>query len=93
MKIRIKTLMSLIVLLTLGAWLPIALALDINSATAEQIASGLKGVGLKKAQAIVAFRDKQGSFKSLDDLLKVKGIGKKLLEINADNISLEKPQH
>jgi len=65
----------------------LAAALDINTANAEQIAAGLKGVGLKKAQAIVDYRSSQGRFKNLDDLLKVKGIGKKLLDLNAANIS------
>jgi len=64
-----------------------AAALDINSASAEQIASGLKGVGLKKAQAIVDYRNANGKFKSRDDLLKVKGIGQKLLDLNPDNIA------
>lgn len=68
----------------------LAVALDINSASAEQIADGLKGIGLKKAQAIVDYRTSVGPFKSMEDLLNVKGVGKKTLQLNADNISIGK---
>lgn len=52
--------------------------LDINRATADQL-DGLKGIGPSKAQAIVDDREKNGPFRSVDDLLRVKGIGQKLL--------------
>ncbi len=54
-------------------------AVDINSATVEQLDS-LKGVGPAKAQAIVEYRTKNGPFKSVDDLEKVKGFGKKTVD-------------
>ncbi len=53
--------------------------LDINTATAAQLV-GLKGVGPAKAQAIIEHRDKNGQFKSVDDLKLVQGIGDKMLE-------------
>ncbi|MCR2803216.1 ComEA family DNA-binding protein [Paenibacillus soyae] len=53
--------------------------LDINRATVEQL-DGLKGIGPSKAQAIVEDRERLGYFASVDDLLRVKGIGEKLLE-------------
>jgi len=59
---------------------------DINTATAEEIAQKLNGVGFAKAKAIVAFRDEHGKFNSVDDLAKVKGIGSKLIERNRDKI-------
>lgn len=59
---------------------------DINSADAAQLASALTGVGEKKAQLIVAWRQEHGPFKSLDDLAKVKGFGSKLIERNQDRI-------
>lgn len=58
--------------------------LNLNTATAEQL-DALKGIGPSKAQAIVAYRERQGPFRSVDDLLNVKGIGPKLLDgIRAD---------
>jgi len=53
--------------------------ININTATAEQLTS-LKGIGPKKAQAIIEFRKKNGKFKKLEDLMLVKGIGKKTFE-------------
>ncbi|WP_169082002.1 ComEA family DNA-binding protein [Paenibacillus sp. PL91] len=53
--------------------------LDINRATAEEL-DALKGIGPAKAKAIVQDRDQNGKFNSVDDLLRVKGIGEKLLQ-------------
>ena len=50
---------------------------NINEADASEISAALKGIGLKKAEAIVEFREKNGSFASADDLVQVKGIGSK----------------
>jgi competence protein ComEA len=62
---------------------------DINKADAKTIAKELNGVGLSRAQAIVEFREKNGAFKSIEDLRKVKGIGAKTLEQNRSNIRLD----
>lgn len=62
---------------------------DINKADAATIAKELQGIGLSRAQAIVAYREKNGSFKSAEDLRKVKGIGAKTLELNRANIRME----
>jgi len=53
--------------------------MDINLATAEQLMT-LSGIGEAKANAIIADRNKNGPFRSVDDLQRVKGIGSKLLE-------------
>lgn len=65
-----------------------AASVDINTADAKTIAKATKGIGFKKAQAIVAYRDKHGKFKSVDDLAKVKGIGKKTVAMNRENLSI-----
>jgi len=59
---------------------------NINTADAATIAAELNGVGLKKAEAIVAYRAKNGAFKTAEDLAKVKGIGLKTVSKNRDNI-------
>ena len=76
--------------LTLACALPAfaATPVDINHADAATIAGSLDGVGLSKAQAIVAWRDSHGAFKSVDDLRQVKGIGDKTLQRNHDAIRL-----
>ena len=76
------TLVALLGALALCATQP-ALAetspINLNTATAAELAS-LKGIGPAKAQAIVEHRDKNGQFKSVDDLKLVHGIGDKMLE-------------
>lgn len=64
-------------------------AVNINTADAQTIASELNGVGMKKAEAIVEYRKKHGPFKSLEDLLEVKGIGAATLENNKENIKFK----
>ncbi len=59
--------------------------IDVNRASAEQL-DGLKGIGPAKAQAIVADREKNGKFHSVDDLLRVKGIGEKLLSSMKESV-------
>ena len=53
---------------------------NINTADAATLAGSLRGVGMKKAEAIVAYRSEHGPFKSVDELINVKGIGEKMLE-------------
>ncbi len=60
---------------------------SLNSANLEQLQQ-LNGVGAKKAQAIIDYRNQNGKFNSIDDLQKVKGIGPKLLEKNKSQLSL-----
>lgn len=53
-------------------------AIDINKASESEFAN-IKGIGAKKAQDIIKYRNKVGKFKNYDDLLNVKGIGTKTL--------------
>lgn len=62
-----------------------AVPVNVNSADAKTISEALSGIGLKKAEAIVKYREAKGEFKSVDDLVNVDGIGPKTLEkIKAD---------
>lgn len=60
--------------------------LDINRASAAEIAATMNGIGLAKAEAIVAYRSEHGPFKSIDQLAEVKGVGLKTVEKNRDLI-------
>jgi len=61
---------------------------NINRADAATIAGSLRGIGLRKAEAIVAYRTEHGPFKSVDELVNVKGIGAKTLEQLRPMVSL-----
>lgn len=64
---------------------------DINHADAKALAESLAGVGLVRAEAIVAYRDANGPFRSVDDLAKVKGIGAKTIAANREAIVIVVP--
>ncbi len=61
---------------------------DINRADAATIAKELEGIGPSRAKAIVEYREKNGPYKSADDLGKIKGIGAKAIEKNRSNIRI-----
>jgi competence protein ComEA len=61
---------------------------NVNTASAEELADGLKGVGLSKAEAIVEYREANGSFLHIDELVNVKGIGIRTVDQNRDLIRL-----
>lgn len=63
-------------------------AVNLNTASAEQLAMGLTGVGLKRAEAIIELRTKLGGFTDVNQLLQVKGIGPRMLELNRERIQL-----
>ena len=60
--------------------------LNINTASASDIQKALIGIGAKKAEAIVQYREKHGNFTVAEQLLEVQGIGKATLEKNRDRI-------
>lgn len=67
-------------MLTLCSTVTFAQAVDINTASAQQLDKALKGIGPAKAAAIVKYRETNGPFQSVDDLTKVPGIKDKSLE-------------
>ena len=69
-----KLIGSMLVLAGLIAF-PVLAAVNINTATLSELES-VKGLGPAKAQAIISYREANGSFKSLEDLDNVKGFGK-----------------
>ena len=62
--------------------------INVNTASIEQLMA-LPGIGESKAQAIVEYRESQGPFKAIDELVNVKGIGKKMMAKIADSISVK----
>jgi competence ComEA-like helix-hairpin-helix protein len=89
--IRMKRFISLLFVFFLGLspLVTLAVPVNINTADAKVLDSALVGVGAKTAKAIVEHRTKHGQYKSVDDLLKVKGIGPALLEKNRPNITVK----
>ena len=77
-------------LLALALSLPLFAAagepVNINTADAVSIAASLNGIGEAKARAIVDYREKNGPFKSADELVNVKGVGLKTVEKNRELI-------
>lgn len=67
---------------------PISALVNINTADEETLVVELKGIGLKRAKAILAYRNEHGSFNSIDDLVKVKGITKKIVDQNRTIITV-----
>lgn len=73
-------------LVSFASW---AVPVDINKADANTLAAELNGVGATKAAAIVAYRETNGPFHSVDELANVKGIGAKTIEKNRTNLLIE----
>lgn len=65
------------------------IAVNINTDDAATLAEGLDGVGLKRAEAIVAYREANGAFRSASELAKVQGIGERTLAANEGRIEVE----
>jgi competence protein ComEA len=83
---RIAAALAVVLAFTLSSGLALAAGkpaptgkVNINTASAQQL-TALPGVGEKMAARIVEYRQKQGSFKSVSELMNVRGIGEKNLE-------------
>ena len=66
-----------------------AAPVNINTASAEQIAEALNGIGLSKAQAIVEYRETYGLFDRADEIVFVRGIGDATFERNKEDILIK----
>jgi competence protein ComEA len=62
---------------------------NINTADVQTLATGLKGIGVSKAEAIITYRETYGSFKSIEELSEIKGIGEAIIAQNRERIRLE----
>ena len=72
--INMKSLITLLATGLFSIWAWAVQPVNVNSANAEEIAEALKGVGMSKAEAIVNYRNENGQFKHVDELVNVKGI-------------------
>ncbi len=83
-------LIALIAGLIVPMWV-LAGPVDLNSADASTLAKELDGIGLARAKAIVEYRERNGKFRSVDEVLNVKGIGPQVLEQNKGNLQVRDP--
>ncbi len=84
---KLKVLFLLLVL-ALPGYLSAADKININTANRETLMT-IKGVGEKRADAIISYRDANGSFKSVDELANVSGVGESIVEKNRDNLTID----
>lgn len=77
---------AIMIILALFAGQLFAKPVNINTANAKTISQSLPGIGMKKAEAIIQYRNKYGPFKTLSDLVKVRGIGEKTVQKNKQDI-------
>ncbi len=69
-----------------ASYKPQTVKVDLNKADATTLQRDLVGIGKAKAQEIVAYRDMNGPFAAVDELLEVKGIGKAILDKNRERL-------
>jgi len=87
--LKIKSLLTLIAMGLFSIWAWAMQPVNVNTASAEEISEALKGIGLSKAAAIVTYRNEHGEFKHIDELVNVKGIGVRTVDINREYILLD----
>ena len=63
-------------------------AVNINTADKETLMTVIKGVGEQKAAAIIQYREKNGPFKSVDDLTNIKGIGQGTIDKHREMLTI-----
>ena len=62
--------------------------ININTATAEQLVE-LQRIGPSYAAKIVAYREANGPFKTVEDIMNVPGIGEKTFDLNKDRLTVK----
>lgn len=87
----LQALRTIVFALLLTPLVALASAIDINAADVAALEQ-IKGVGPAKAAAIVKYRDDNGPFKSVDELVNVPGIGEKSLEQMKPQITASQPK-
>lgn len=84
----VLALIALITVVAGGVWAEEPQKININTASAEELAQ-LKKIGSAYAARIVAYREKNGPFQKPEDITLVKGIGAKTYELNKDCICVK----
>ncbi len=78
-------------LVLLACLLPVALfaadTVNINTADKAMLMETINGIGEKRAEAIIAWREKNGPFKNVDELAQVSGVGEATVEKNRDKLT------
>lgn len=60
--------------------------IDLNHADLSTLTGSFKGIGKKRAEAIIAYRDSHKGFKSYEELAEVKGFGQRFIDNNRDKL-------
>jgi len=60
--------------------------INLNKADVQTLTQSFKGIGKKRAEAIVAYREKNGAFKSVGALAEVRGLGKSFVNSHLDQL-------
>jgi competence protein ComEA len=87
--LKTKSILTFLIAGLFSIWAWALQPVNVNTASAEEIAESLKGIGLSKAEAIVTYRNANGEFKHIDELVNVKGIGVRTVDINREYILLD----
>ncbi|MDH5356412.1 MAG: helix-hairpin-helix domain-containing protein [Gammaproteobacteria bacterium] len=85
---KIKTILIALVALLVSN-ISLAAPVNINAASASEIAEALNGVGMAKAEALIAYRTANGMFTSAEQIIEVRGIGPAIFEKNKDDILIK----